>query len=131
MFIQGTELQAEKRGNFVVVGCVEGPKVVSWSLNVRFLLSVYPMEPHDPQALNNAETIRLLASIELACYRSKQAIGDPRSHHKARRRVERAIKDDRRKRHKRRKEQEAMVEAFARQDINNEGTPTPPRDVSS
>ncbi|KAI0321728.1 hypothetical protein OF83DRAFT_1098364 [Amylostereum chailletii] len=69
-FSEGTELQAEKRGNFVVIGCVEGSKVISWSLN----------------ALNNAETIRLLASIELACYRSKQVIGDPRSHHKSRRR---------------------------------------------
>lgn len=31
---QVSELQAEKRGNFVVVGCVEGSRVVSWSLNV-------------------------------------------------------------------------------------------------
>lgn len=31
---QVSELQAEKRGNFVVVGCVEGSRVISWSLNV-------------------------------------------------------------------------------------------------
>jgi hypothetical protein len=31
---QSSELQAEKRGNFVVVGCIDGNKVVSWSLNV-------------------------------------------------------------------------------------------------
>ena len=31
---QSSELQAEKRGNFVVVGCIEGSRVVSWSLNV-------------------------------------------------------------------------------------------------
>jgi hypothetical protein len=79
---------------------------------------------HLIQALNNAETIRLLASIELACYRSKQAIIDPRSHYRNRRRVERAIKDDRRRRHKRRKEQDAMVDAFAKQDLNTpEGPP--------
>ncbi|KAI0068452.1 hypothetical protein BV25DRAFT_1818862 [Artomyces pyxidatus] len=101
-FSEGSDLQAEKRGNFVVVGCVEGPKVVSWSLN----------------ALNNAETLRLLASIELACYRCKQAVGDPRSHHKSRRRVERAIKDDRRKRHKRRQEQDAMIDAFSKQNLD-------------
>ena len=32
---QGAALQAERRGNFVVIGCVEGNRVVSWSLNVR------------------------------------------------------------------------------------------------
>jgi hypothetical protein len=32
---QSTELQAERRGNFVVIGCVEGASVVSWSLHVR------------------------------------------------------------------------------------------------
>ncbi|KAI0053314.1 hypothetical protein FA95DRAFT_1674346 [Auriscalpium vulgare] len=101
-FSEESDLQAEKRGNFVVVGCVDGPKVVSWSLN----------------ALNNAETLRLLASIELACYRCKQAVGDPRLHHKSRRRVERAIKDDRRKRHKRRQEQDSMVDLFSKQNLN-------------
>lgn len=30
-----SDLQAEKRGNFVVLGCVEGSRVISWSLNVR------------------------------------------------------------------------------------------------
>jgi hypothetical protein len=37
---QNSELQAEKRGNFVVVGSIEGSKVVSWSLNV----SVFDVE---------------------------------------------------------------------------------------
>ena len=32
---QGVDLQAEKRGNFVVISCVDGNRVVSWSLNVR------------------------------------------------------------------------------------------------
>jgi hypothetical protein len=32
--VQGYELQAEKRGNFVVISSVEGVRVVSWSLNV-------------------------------------------------------------------------------------------------
>jgi len=104
IFSEGSDLQAEKRGNFVVIGCVEGSRVVSWSLN----------------ALNNSETIRLLASIELACYRCKQALADPRLHSKARRRIERVIKDDRRRRHRRRKDQEAMIDAFAKQTIDNE-----------
>jgi len=102
VFGESSELQAEKRGNFVVVGCLEGPKVVSWSLN----------------ALNASETLRLLACIELACYRCKQAIADPRSHHRSRRRVERVIKDDRRKRHRRRQEQDAMIDLFSKQDLN-------------
>jgi len=35
-------------------------------------------------------------------------------HGKARRRIERLIKDDRRKRHRRRKDQDAMFDAFAK-----------------
>lgn len=33
--LQESSLQVEKRGNFVVISCVEGNNVVSWSLNVR------------------------------------------------------------------------------------------------
>ena len=77
------------------------------------------------QAMNNSDTLRLLASIELACYRCKQALMDPRLHFKARRLVERIIKDDRRKRHRRRKDQDAMIDAFARQTLTNE-LPTQP-----
>ncbi len=69
---------------------------------------------HPIQALNNSETVRLLASIELACYASKQAMVDPVMHGAFRRRVARMIKDDRRRRHKRRKDQDSMVSAFAR-----------------
>lgn len=76
--------------------------------------------------MNNSDTLRLLASIELACYRCKQALMDPRLHYKARRRVERIIKDDRRKRHRRRKDQDAMVDAFARQTLTNEVPMSPP-----
>ncbi|KAH7883519.1 hypothetical protein F5I97DRAFT_2041287 [Phlebopus sp. FC_14] len=104
MFGEVSDLQAEKRGNFVVVGCVEGARVVSWSLN----------------ALNNSETLRLLASIELACYRCRLAVVDPRSHAKTRRRIERMIKDDRRRRHKRRKDQDAMIDAFSRQNLDED-----------
>jgi len=107
VFSENSELQAEKRGNFVVVGCIEGSKVISWSLN----------------ALNASETLRLLACIELACYRCKQAIADPRLHHRARRRIERVIKDDRRKRHRRRQDQDAMIDLFSKQDLN-----APPED---
>ncbi|OAX44223.1 hypothetical protein K503DRAFT_765203 [Rhizopogon vinicolor AM-OR11-026] len=100
-----SELQAEKRGNFVVVGCVEGSRVVSWSLN----------------ALNNSETLRLLASIELACYRCRLAVGDPRTHSKSRRRIERVIKEDRRRRHRRRKDQDAMIDAFQSHHLGEDG----------
>ncbi|KAF8632615.1 hypothetical protein AX15_001817 [Amanita polypyramis BW_CC] len=103
-FGETSDLQAEKRGNFVVVGCVEDSHVVSWSLN----------------ALNNADTLRLLASIELACYKCKDLISDSRLQSKARRKVERVIKDDRRRRHRRRKEQDAMIDAFARQTLSND-----------
>ncbi|ESK97897.1 hypothetical protein Moror_17179 [Moniliophthora roreri MCA 2997] len=103
-FGEGTDLQAEKRGNFVVIGCVEDMGVVSWSLN----------------ALNNSETLRLLASIELACYKCKNVLMDPRTAGRSRRKIERIIKEDRRRRHKRRKEQEALVDAFAKQNLGNE-----------
>lgn len=117
---QSSELQAEKRGNFVVVGCIDGPKVVSWSLNVSIVLYSAKgiLTVSISQALNTSETLRLLACIELACYRCKQAVADPRSLHRSRRRVERVIKDDRRKRHMRRQEQDAMVDLFSKQDLN-------------
>ena len=70
------------------------------------------------QALNASETLRLLACIELTCYRCKQAVADPRLHHRSRRRIERVIKDDRRRRHKRRQEQESMIDLFSKQDLN-------------
>jgi hypothetical protein len=35
--LQTSDIQAEKRGNFIVIGCVEGSHVVSWSLNVSRL----------------------------------------------------------------------------------------------
>lgn len=60
-----------------------------------------------------------MASIELACYKSKQALMDPRLHSKARRRIEKVIKEDRRKRHRRRKDQEALVDAFAKQNLDS------------
>ncbi|CAA7258676.1 unnamed protein product [Cyclocybe aegerita] len=103
-FSEASDLQAEKRGNFVVISCIDGPQVVSWSLN----------------ALNNSETLRLLASIELACYRCKQPLADPRLHSKSRRKIERLIKEDRRRRHRRRKEQEAMIDAFAKQNLGGD-----------
>ncbi|EAU93161.2 hypothetical protein CC1G_10529 [Coprinopsis cinerea okayama7 len=108
-FDETSDLQAEKRGNFVVIGLVDGSRVVSWSLN----------------APNNSETLRLLASIELACYRCKQALVDPRLHVKARRRIERIIKDDRRRRHRRRKDQDALIDAFARQTLSADNVPDP------
>ena len=151
---QGTALQAERRGNFVVIGCVEGSRVVSWSLNVSstaFIPATQTLMIHAlvlpnsssasvplisahstvnctgrsrplTQALNHAETVRLLASIELAAYACKQAMADPSLHSAIRRRIARVIKDDRRRRHKRRKDQDAMVAAFARTGLVDSGS---------
>ncbi|KZS96100.1 hypothetical protein SISNIDRAFT_337509 [Sistotremastrum niveocremeum HHB9708] len=99
VFGEMSDVQAEKRGNFVVLGCVENGAVVSWSLN----------------AVNNSETLKLLASIELACYHCKQAVTDPNLHGKVRRKIERVIKDDRRRRHKRRRDDDELVYAFGQQ----------------
>ncbi|OSX67494.1 hypothetical protein POSPLADRAFT_1130446 [Postia placenta MAD-698-R-SB12] len=101
-FGEDAAVQAEKRGNFVVIGCVEGNRVVSWSLNAQ----------------NNSETLRLLASIDLACYSRKHLVTDPHNAH--RRRITRIIKDDRKRRHKRRKDQDSMVAAFARTGLSSE-----------
>ncbi|KAH9950421.1 hypothetical protein B0H21DRAFT_723328 [Amylocystis lapponica] len=97
-FGEDASLVAEKRGNFVVIGCVEGG------------------------ALNNSETLRLLACIDLACYACRQAVTDPGMHKSHRRRIARLIKDDRKRRHKRRREQDAMVDAFARTALDNRQT---------
>jgi hypothetical protein len=78
------------------------------------------LTPPLSQALNNSETLRLLASIELACYKCRQAVGDPRMHSKIRRKIAHVIKEDRRKRHKRRRDQDALVDAFARTDLNSQ-----------
>lgn len=68
--------------------------------------------------MNNSDTLRLLASIELACYRCRLALSDPRNHAKTRRRIERVIKDDKRRRHRRRKDQDAMIDAFSKQNLD-------------
>ncbi|KAH8835721.1 hypothetical protein DL96DRAFT_1702689 [Flagelloscypha sp. PMI_526] len=112
-FNESSEVVAERRGNFVVIGVVKGQRVESWSLN----------------ASTSGDTLKLLASIELAAYKSKDATSDPRSHAKARRRVERVIKEDRRRRHKRRKETESMFDAFASTTIGDQGGPEVPDDM--
>ncbi|KAH8120267.1 hypothetical protein DFH11DRAFT_47109 [Phellopilus nigrolimitatus] len=101
-FSETSDLQAEKRGNFVVISCVDGASVISWSLNT----------------MNGSETLKLLASIELACYKCRQALADPKTHSKMRRRIERVIKEDRRRRHRRRRDEDAMVEAFGKQQLS-------------
>ncbi|OCH96067.1 hypothetical protein OBBRIDRAFT_787520 [Obba rivulosa] len=109
VFNEGIPLQAERRGNFVVIGCVDGNRVISWSLN----------------ALNNSDTLRLLATIELACCTTKHPIADPRIHTLYRRRISRIIKDDRKRRHKRRRDQDALVDAFARTGLEAVSGPVP------
>jgi len=96
-FGEHSDLQAERRGNFVVVACVVSDGVLSLSLNT----------------INIADTLRLLASIEIACYRSKQLFADPVRYTSTRRKIERVIRDDRRKRHKRKRDEDTMVSAFA------------------
>jgi hypothetical protein len=120
--LQTSDIQAEKRGNFIVIGCVEASHVMSWSLNVSGgLFTNLPFAHSGPyQALNNSETLRLLATIELACHKFRETHLDPHLHSKTRRRIERLIKDDRRKRHRRRKDQDAMVDAFAKQTLSND-----------
>ena len=97
---------------------------MSWSLNVSgglFTNLELPFAHSGPyQALNNSETLRLLATIELACHKFRETHLDPHLHSKTRRRIERLIKDDRRKRHRRRKDQDAMVDAFAKQTLSND-----------
>ncbi|KAF8588496.1 hypothetical protein K439DRAFT_1384601 [Ramaria rubella] len=101
IFGEQCDLQTERRGNFVVVACVEAEGVLSWSLN----------------AVNMKNTLELLASIELACYRSKQLFLDPKRYTSSRRKIERIIRDDRRKRHRRKRDEEAMVSAFGKQKL--------------
>ena len=74
----------------------------------------------DLQALNNSETLRLLTIIELSCYTCKQVVNDPQIQGSYRRRIARAIKDDRRKRHKRRKDADTMFAAFAKTGLSDE-----------
>jgi hypothetical protein len=69
------------------------------------------------QALNNSETLKLLASVELACYRCGLALSNPALHGKVRRRIEKLVKEDRRRRHKRRRDDDELVTAFDRQAI--------------
>jgi hypothetical protein len=69
------------------------------------------------QAVNMADTLRLLASIELACYRSKQLFTDPKRYSSSRRKIERVIRDDRRKRHRRKRDEEDMISAFGQQKL--------------
>jgi hypothetical protein len=106
-FDERTDLLAEKRGNFVVLGLVHDGRVCSWSLN----------------ALNNSETLRLLTIIELACYKCRQSVTDPSKHTKFRKKIEKVIKDDRKRRHRRRKEQEALINAFASSKLDDHLAP--------
>lgn len=101
VFSELTDLQIEKRGNFIILASVEPDGIVSWSLNT----------------LNNSETLKLLASVELACYRCGLALANPTLHNKVRRRIEKIVKEDRRRRHRRRREDDELVTAFDRQTI--------------
>jgi hypothetical protein len=102
VFSEGSDIQADKRGNFIVIASVEAAAggVMSYSLNT----------------VNNSDALRLLASIELASYRCR-AVADPKSQNKSRRRIEKVIKDDRRRRHRRRKADDELVMAFGKQSL--------------
>lgn len=106
--------------------CSPTPTSPSASVSSMHPLIVPPNPlPTPVQALNHAETVRLLASIELAAYACKQAMADPALHSAIRRRIARVIKDDRRRRHKRRKDQDSMVAAFARTGLVEETDAAP------
>ncbi|KZW00637.1 hypothetical protein EXIGLDRAFT_720872 [Exidia glandulosa HHB12029] len=100
-FSEMSDVQADKRGTFIVVASVESSGVTSWSLN----------------AVNNSDALKLLASIELACYRCKQAILDPGRYNKSRRRIEKVVREDRRKRHNNKREEDELATAFGQQTI--------------
>jgi hypothetical protein len=120
-FNEGALVQAEKRGNFIVVSSVESSRVVSWSLN----------------ALNNADTLRLLAIFEVSCVTcGKSNVHDKTNVH--RRRIARLIREDKKRRHKRRRDEDSMIAAFARTGIKTargsgsdceSGTPSDAEDV--
>ena len=55
-----------------------------------------------------------MAIIELSCYSCKHTVANPDLFNSHRKRIARIVKDDRRKRHKRRKDQDAMIDAFAK-----------------
>jgi len=95
-FSELSEVQADKRGSFIVVAAVDTNGVTSWSLN----------------AINNSDALKLLASIELACYRCTQAVIDPAHHSKTRRRIEKMVREDRRRRHYHKKQEEELAAAF-------------------
>ncbi|EJD55178.1 hypothetical protein AURDEDRAFT_109612 [Auricularia subglabra TFB-10046 SS5] len=104
-FSEMSEVQADKRGTFIVVASIEPSGVTSWSLN----------------AVNNSDALKLLASIELACYRCKQAILDPARYNKTRRRIEKVVREDRRRRHNNKREEDELAMAFGQQRIEDEG----------
>ena len=90
---QGAPLQAERRGNFVVIGCVEGSRVVSWSLNVSLPLSApAAAEPTPPDVARFRPTPSsrdhpLLLAADVILPRSgDQQLGDrpPAREHRAR-----------------------------------------------
>ena len=122
---KGALVQVEKRGNFIVVSSVEGGRVVSWSLNVRpscptateaDQLTLSPSSLYTSQALNNADTLRLLAIFEVSCVTcGKSNVHDKSNVH--RRRIARLIREDKKRRHKRRREEDSMIAAFARTGI--------------
>jgi len=100
-FSEMSEIQADKRGNFIVVAAIESTGVTSWSLNTT----------------NNSDALRLLASIELACYRCKQALLDPSRHTKTRRRIEKLVREDRRRRHEHKRVEDELVSAMLQQNL--------------
>ena len=122
VFSEGSDIQADKRGNFIVIASVEAAAggVMSYSLNVSRCCSGSftdtQTEAGSRQTVNNSDALRLLASIELASYRCR-AVADPKSQNKSRRRIEKVIKDDRRRRHRRRKADDELVMAFGKQSL--------------
>ncbi|CAG7846018.1 SubName: Full=Uncharacterized protein {ECO:0000313/EMBL:CCA69252.1} [Serendipita indica DSM 11827] len=93
-FSESSNISVDKRGNFIVIASVEPAGVISYSLHAQ----------------TNNDALRLLASIELAAYKLGSVSGtENRAQSKLRRKIERTIREDRRKRHKRRKDDDMLV----------------------
>lgn len=76
-----------------------------------------PLPHTHSQALNNADTLRLTAIFEVSCVTcGKSNVHDKSNVH--RRRVARLIREDKKRRHKRRRDEDAMIAAFSRTGIS-------------
>ncbi|KAJ3552073.1 hypothetical protein NM688_g4349 [Phlebia brevispora] len=100
----------------------QGTRIVVRALSTRKVITAFtegaPIQAEKRGnfvvALNSAETLRLLALLELSCMLCGKSNLSDSQQAIHRRRIARLIREDKKRRHKRRKDQDAMVAAFAR-----------------